>query len=160
MAAGAEEIKKFMVEQRNWGRWGEDDELGAMNLITPAKVRQAATLIRRGQSFSLSRPLATKPARGNPRPAAHFVRTNNNWLGHEGVGAAAEFLGIDYHGLQTTHIDALCHTWDEDGGGTASTAWETPAGMVPRAAASKRGAQASRLGASCLTCLVTGEKNM
>jgi kynurenine formamidase len=46
----------------------------------------------------------------------HFLRTNNAWLGHEGVGAAAEFLGIDYHGLQTTHIDALCHTWNEDGG--------------------------------------------
>ena len=31
-----------MEELSNWGRWGDDDELGAANLITPAKRRAGA----------------------------------------------------------------------------------------------------------------------
>jgi kynurenine formamidase len=37
----------------NWGRWGEDDERGTLNFVTPDKVRQAAACVRRGQVFSL-----------------------------------------------------------------------------------------------------------
>jgi hypothetical protein len=28
----------------NWGRWGKDDQKGTLNLITPAKRKQAAAL--------------------------------------------------------------------------------------------------------------------
>jgi hypothetical protein len=139
----ASELRDFLVSHSNGGRWGDADDIGTVNLITPEKARQAVRLIRRGRSFSLSRPLATKPGRGNPRPAVHFLRNNNAWLGHEGVGAAAEFLGIDYHGLQTTHIDALCHTWNEDGGWSGSTLCRTPVGTERRAAAFSRGATGS-----------------
>ncbi|MEV0954985.1 cyclase family protein [Streptomyces sp. NPDC049951] len=38
----------------NWGRWGEDDVLGTLNFLDEAKRREAATLVRRGVSFSLS----------------------------------------------------------------------------------------------------------
>ena len=78
------DLKDFLIQHRNWSRWGGADELGAINLVTPRKVRQAAGLIRTGQAISLSRPLATKPDRGNPRPATHFLRTNNQWFGQEG----------------------------------------------------------------------------
>jgi kynurenine formamidase len=37
----------------NWGRWGADDERGTLNFITPAVVKRAAGLVRRGQVFSL-----------------------------------------------------------------------------------------------------------
>ena len=39
---------------RNWGRWGDDDQLGTLNFITPEVVRNAARCIRTGESFPLS----------------------------------------------------------------------------------------------------------
>ncbi|WP_182379238.1 cyclase family protein [Nocardioides sp. WS12] len=42
---------------RNWGRWGDDDELGTLNHITPEAVQYAATLARRGKVIPLSVPL-------------------------------------------------------------------------------------------------------
>jgi kynurenine formamidase len=38
----------------NWGRWGSDDELGTLNLITPSHVSSAARLIKLGRVFDLS----------------------------------------------------------------------------------------------------------
>jgi hypothetical protein len=38
----------------NWGRWGTDDELGTLNLITPEKRKSAAALVRDGVSVSLA----------------------------------------------------------------------------------------------------------
>src|SRR5205809_7937485 len=43
----------------NWGRWGKDDELGTINLITPEKRKRAAALVRDGVPVSCARPIAT-----------------------------------------------------------------------------------------------------
>src|SRR2546430_16422026 len=43
----------------NWGRWGQDDELGTINLITPEKRKRAAALVRDGVPVSCARPIAT-----------------------------------------------------------------------------------------------------
>ena len=43
-----------------WGRWGSDDELGTLNLITPEKRRQAATLVRDGVPVSCARPISNE----------------------------------------------------------------------------------------------------
>ena len=45
------------TETGNWGRWGEDDERGALNLITPGAVKQAAQAVRTGKVYSLSLPI-------------------------------------------------------------------------------------------------------
>lgn len=37
-----------------WGLWGDDDEVGALNDVTPARVTSAAGLVRRGVVFSLN----------------------------------------------------------------------------------------------------------
>src|SRR2546425_9188437 len=39
--ATEDDFRRAMKELSNWGRWGDDDELGAANLITPAKRKQA-----------------------------------------------------------------------------------------------------------------------
>src|SRR5262247_203579 len=54
-----EPVKKAQIEQwkkelSNWGRWGANDERGALNLITPAKRKQAAGLVKEGFSVSLA----------------------------------------------------------------------------------------------------------
>jgi kynurenine formamidase len=57
---------------RNWGRWGPDDELGTLNLITAEATRGAAAEVRRGVMFSLgmelgsSGPMSASPIRTNP----------------------------------------------------------------------------------------------
>ena len=51
-----QEVLGWIRQRRNWGRWGKDDQMGAINLITPAKRAAAARLVRSGRSVSLSRP--------------------------------------------------------------------------------------------------------
>jgi hypothetical protein len=53
-----------MTELSNWGRWGKDDQLGAVNLITPAKRKQAAALVKTGTAVSLGHDLITEQAVG------------------------------------------------------------------------------------------------
>src|SRR5689334_15487482 len=106
-----EEALEYLHGRRNWGRWGKDDELGAINLITPEKHVEAAKLVRSGRSVSLSRLVPTRPGPGNTFPATHFTRAQSGPLG----GGAIDYYGIQYHGYVTTHIDALCHVWDGDG---------------------------------------------
>jgi len=50
-----------MTELSNWGRWGKDDQLGALNLITPQKRQQAMALAKTGTVVSLERPVVLSP---------------------------------------------------------------------------------------------------
>src|SRR5258706_10349973 len=62
------DIDRWMKELSNWGRWGKDDQAGTINLITPAKRKQATALVKDGVSVSMSVD-ADLPAQGAP-PAA------------------------------------------------------------------------------------------
>ena len=106
-----EEVHSYLRDRRNWGRWGKDDEVGAVNLITPEKRVAAAGLVRNGRSVSLSRFFPKEPGLGNPNPAQHWMMTGSmgTW------GWSGDHYGIAYHGFATTHIDALCHLWNESG---------------------------------------------
>ena len=52
--ANEADYHRAMKELSNWGRWGKDDELGAANLITPAKRKQATALVTEGVAVSLA----------------------------------------------------------------------------------------------------------
>ncbi len=106
------EVESYLRERRNWGRWGNDDEVGAVNLITADKRVRAAELVRSGRTVSLSRPYPKVPAANNPTPAQHFMRLLERG---PGAGGAIDYYGISYHGQASTHLDALCHTWNADG---------------------------------------------
>ena len=99
------------MTRRNWGRWGTDDQVGAVNLITAEKRLRAAGLVRSGRAVSLSREFPKTPAPNNPTPAQHFMHTFDRGTG----GAALDYYGISYHGQASTHLDSLCHVWNEDG---------------------------------------------
>ena len=64
----AAQYTRWKTELSNWGRWGKDDEIGALNLITPEKRRQAAALVRDGVSVSLAADADTVKAVDNPNP--------------------------------------------------------------------------------------------
>src|ERR1700757_2520985 len=62
------DIDRLMTELSNWGRWGKDDQLGTLNLITPTKRKQAAALVKEGYSVSLSHDELTEKFADNPSP--------------------------------------------------------------------------------------------
>ena len=67
------DVLAFHQTLSNWGRWGDDDQLGALNLITPAVAAAAAATVRTGRSVSCARPLDTVPSADNPSPVAHHM---------------------------------------------------------------------------------------
>jgi len=105
------DLEALLRYQNNWGRWGADDQLGALNLIGPDKRREAAGLVRQGVTVSLSREFPTFPGPENPYPAQHYVVREF----FPGEGACIDYYGISYHGYSATHVDALCHVWEENG---------------------------------------------
>jgi kynurenine formamidase len=105
-----EQFGALFGELSNWGKWGQDDEHGALNLLTPARVAAAAKLVRDGVTVTLSLPLNTHPGAHNPKPADHHMTA----LGSEAPAANSvhfikDYVGLDYHNDGHTHIDALCH---------------------------------------------------
>src|SRR5262249_37857064 len=104
--ATKEDLARWSQKLSNWGRWGKDDQLGAANLITPAKRKQAAALVQEGVSVSLARDLETEKSEYNPSPFQHTMI----WLGRpEKAEIVLDTFAVNYHGYAHTHLDALCH---------------------------------------------------
>jgi hypothetical protein len=101
-----DDLVGFMESLSNWGKWGPEDEIGALNYITPEKRVVAAALVQDGEVVAISLPIPTTPGPENPRPALHFMLATGE---REGATASMDFLGLAYHGMTTSHIDALCH---------------------------------------------------
>ena len=99
------DFQRAMQELSNWGRWGEQDELGAANLITPAKRKQAVALAREGRVVSLSHDVPQEKAVDTPTFLDRAVVT------------AAPNVALDryqytgtYHGVIHSHLDSVdCH---------------------------------------------------
>ena len=96
------EAEAILARRRNWGRWGNDDQKGAANLITPARRASAAALVKSGRAVSLAHTFA---------PPQHYFRVNERGTGHSFVDS----MGFEFHGVTVTHVDALCHMWDGNG---------------------------------------------
>lgn len=109
----------------NWGRWGADDEVGALNLITDEKRLAALRVPRTGQAISLGQdiqpagvPMASDGIRGFHMRPMHVMLYDG---GDEASGCATrgdnyfsaeDYLGIRIHGA-TTHVDGLSHGWKD-----------------------------------------------
>ena len=50
-------LNEYCSAYNNWGRWGDDDELGTMNFVTPEKIKESASMVKQGKVFSLQLPL-------------------------------------------------------------------------------------------------------
>ena len=99
------DFEVMMKSLSNWGRWGEEDQLGTLNLITPEKRKQAARLVTEGVSISLSRNAAKVKLDGS-EPFHHKV---SRWEAGEGISGSSDEYSVNYHGYAHTHVDALCH---------------------------------------------------
>ena len=101
-----------------WGRWGEGDEAGAINLIDAAKVRSAVGLVREGRVVTLAQPLSSKtPLPPHRTPLIHLMgRDGGDYAAGGkrpgGFQFAEDTVVVPLH--FGTHIDALCHAWYDD----------------------------------------------
>lgn len=96
----------------NWGRWGERDERGTLNLITDEVRARAVAEARTGRTVSISRPMPTSPLVAGPTAP----------LGADSIGvlqaalftgasprATAELVVMMTHHPEVTHFDSLVH---------------------------------------------------
>jgi len=113
------EVVRMMQDISNWGRWGATDEIGTFNLITRAKRKEAAALVRDGLSVSMAHTLDKEVLADNPTPfKLEFLMRDGKML----QGAAMDVISSTYHATTTTHMDSLCHYIFE---GKTYNGWET-----------------------------------
>jgi kynurenine formamidase len=106
----AAEFEALFDSVRSWGRWGADDQRGALNRLTANRVAAAASLVRSGVIVSLSLPLNTTTGLANPNPAEfRMTQEHDDDVGLGPMGFAKDYVGVDYHNDGHTHLDALCH---------------------------------------------------
>jgi kynurenine formamidase len=99
------EYEQALEELSNWGRWGDDDELGAANLITPAKRIAAAALVSEGISVSLAHDVVQERSIDGPAFLDRQVVSANV----SGASDRYQYTG-SYHGTIHSHLDAVdCH---------------------------------------------------
>jgi hypothetical protein len=127
--ANEEDFRRAMKELSNWGRWGADDELGAANLITPAKRKQALGLAKEGLPISLANDDTWEKAVAAPNI---LERTLGN-VNAAGTTDRYQYTGR-YHGVIHSHLDSVdCHMM-VDGKGYNGVSMEaiTAAGGCPK----------------------------
>ena len=109
-----EQFDTWMTELSNWGRWGADDQMGALNLITPAKRVAAARLVQAGRTVSMARDmtitsLENPDQAGANRPPVLVGSVRSVFDINPAGGFFWERYEIEYHGSLVSHLDALCH---------------------------------------------------
>ena len=102
------QFDRWMEELSNWGRWGEDDQIGAANLMTAAKRLEAAALVRTGETVSLSHDFLTEEAVDAAEPYVLQMQVNP-----EGQNSG-DRVEVYFHGVTYSHLDGLCHVFYKD----------------------------------------------
>ena len=107
------DLEQMFEDVKSWGRWGADDEAGALNLITAEKRAEAASLVTAGEPVSCARELPVRPNVENPHPALHMMVRGGDDCVVPGINmeSTMDFVGVAFHGMATSHIDALCHVF-------------------------------------------------
>lgn len=107
-----QEFHDIAKRVNNWGRWGENDEMGTLNLITDEVVKNAAASVRSGRRVALALPLhqngiQTGVIPGRVNPLHTMVQINQELFGPGTVATSDDAVTM---GLQAaTHWDALPH---------------------------------------------------
>ena len=113
---GTDLLDEYCARYNNWGRWGDDDEVGTLNFITQEKIIESASLVRTGKVFSLQLPLdgngPQTGAFGRVNPVHQMVATGTDhaagrqdWPLEWGVADDSLFLFLQ----GGTQWDALAH---------------------------------------------------
>jgi kynurenine formamidase len=125
-----DDVDRWMTELSNWGKWGKEDQAGTLNLITPAKRKAAAALVKDGVnvSMSLDADLPKEgPTSGPPSPAPGSAPAGRGQGGNRTTWTLAsrppgpeprplaayvvDTISVSYHGNNTTHLDVPSHLY-------------------------------------------------
>ena len=113
-----DEVASYVDSLSNWERWGKEDELGTINLLTQTKTVEAAKLVREGKTVSCARSITTDLTPDVQYQPLHFMVESGDGWDNEGkisshalpsVQAAREFIGFVFHGRIITHVDSPAH---------------------------------------------------
>ncbi|MBB4775928.1 cyclase family protein [Actinomadura livida] len=120
---------------RNWGRWGDEDEIGTLNFIDEEKMREAGALVKKGAVFSLGLDFGSGGPQGdflfrnNPihvmtvdgGDAEHFVQHSKDWTANPTAHQISQFFADNPFRFNddmiimplqaATQWDALSHTY-------------------------------------------------
>ncbi len=115
------DFRAQLKELRTWGKWGKQDQKGALNYITDEKRARAAALVRRGRTFSLAIPMTSGagPQRGlggRINPLHFMTATGCDPAGAVDLGANCRYTD-DFLVMTVqagTQWDALCHIYYDD----------------------------------------------
>jgi kynurenine formamidase len=106
------------MSKESWGRWGDEDEIGALNLIDSTKRLNALSLVTEGRVVSLAQPLNRKtPVPSHRLGLGHFLDRDGGDYAPSirrpgGFQFSEDTVILPTH--SGTHIDALCHVWYDD----------------------------------------------
>ncbi len=101
------DVASYHESLSNWGRFGDQEALGTLALVTPQKRREAAALVASGRAVGCARALDTLTSPDNPRPVLHHM------IGTASEGYGGDWFGMAPHGYAVSHIDALCHIFHD-----------------------------------------------
>jgi len=104
-----DQIARWERALSNWGRWGPDDQIGTLNLITPEKARAAARLVEAGVTVSLAHFVSEEEAIDSQTfaPTDHWMTSVDPQTGLPRF--ALDAISFSLHDGQLAHLDALCH---------------------------------------------------
>ena len=101
----------LMKSLSNWGRWGKDDVLGTLNLITPKTRAAAFATLREGITVGCGFKYKVQVGRGTPQRFMMMMPRDMQPIAGPHAGEAAEQVLIGTHEGWGTHLDGLNHTY-------------------------------------------------
>ena len=109
------ELEQLAAKVRNWGRWGDDDERGTLNLITPDRLVAAAQLVKKGQVFDLGIPFdvaGPQPGGGRINPVHLMSQTGDTQVFPGGFRYADDYIFMPLQGA--SQWDSLAHVYYDE----------------------------------------------
>lgn len=107
-----------MSSNGNWGRWGPDDEAGALNLITAGTVRRALDEVEEGRVVVLGQALGPETVipKHRKRVERLMLRDGGDYAAGARRPGGFQFAEdvVSFAAHSGTHIDALAHVWYDD----------------------------------------------
>ena len=114
-----EQVLGYFDSLSNWGRWGKDDQLGTLNLITPEKTKRAVGLVQEGVTVTCARTISYENAPDVWFQPQHFmIESGEGWASGDKVSArpmqaSVDYISMVFHSVTITHIDSLAHVFWE-----------------------------------------------
>jgi kynurenine formamidase len=114
---GEARLREAAERYCNWGKWGDDDQVGTLNYITPDMVVAASRLVQRGKVISLAIDFGGSGPQqgflGRFNPMTFMLRDGDDAYARslagapQGIGGADDVLFLPTQGA--TQWDALGH---------------------------------------------------